>query len=185
MPDGIEISFAVDSTRVAALIEALNVGSRPDGRACELARLQIGVEEGRAALKIQKRDLGEAYDKVVASDLRASSIVQLAKRSLGQLRADGEWLHPAIEKLRQALAHADTAQDLERRRAIEEILDAALAWAAAYEDLHDRLLKLAAERRAVAGEVLRARPVKGRIDYAELSREHIARYPKIRARLAE
>ena len=34
-------------------------------------------------------------------------------------------------------------------------------------------------------KVLRARPVNGEIDYAELSREHIARYPKIRARLAE
>jgi hypothetical protein len=34
-------------------------------------------------------------------------------------------------------------------------------------------------------KVLRARPLKGAIDYAELSREHIARYPKIRARLAE
>jgi hypothetical protein len=35
------------------------------------------------------------------------------------------------------------------------------------------------------GDALRARPIKGAIDYAELSREHIARYPKIRARLAE
>jgi len=34
-------------------------------------------------------------------------------------------------------------------------------------------------------KILRARPVKGKIDYADLSREHIARYPKIRARLAE
>jgi hypothetical protein len=34
-------------------------------------------------------------------------------------------------------------------------------------------------------EVLHARPVKGEIDWAELSREHIRRYPKIRARLAE
>jgi hypothetical protein len=33
--------------------------------------------------------------------------------------------------------------------------------------------------------VLRARPVEGDIDWAELSREHIRRYPKIRARLAE
>ena len=32
---------------------------------------------------------------------------------------------------------------------------------------------------------LRARPAKGEVDWAELSREHIARYPKIRARLAE
>jgi hypothetical protein len=34
-------------------------------------------------------------------------------------------------------------------------------------------------------KVLRAKPVKGEVDWAELSREHIARYPRIRARLAE
>ena len=34
-------------------------------------------------------------------------------------------------------------------------------------------------------KILRARPVKGKIDYAELSREHMARYPKIRAALAK
>lgn len=43
----------------------------------------------------------------------------------------------------------------------------------------------AAPRQPEPGEVLRARPVKGPIDYAELIREHMARYPKIRARLAE
>src|SRR5438128_5538943 len=36
-----------------------------------------------------------------------------------------------------------------------------------------------------SGEILRARPVTGKIDYADLSREHIARYPKVRARLAK
>jgi hypothetical protein len=34
-------------------------------------------------------------------------------------------------------------------------------------------------------EVLRARPVKGKINWAELSREHIRRYPKIRSALAK
>jgi hypothetical protein len=34
-------------------------------------------------------------------------------------------------------------------------------------------------------KVLRAKRAKGEVDWAELSREHIARYPKIRARLAE
>lgn len=43
----------------------------------------------------------------------------------------------------------------------------------------------ATPRQPAAKEVLRARPVQGEIDYAELSREHIARYPKIRAALAE
>jgi hypothetical protein len=34
-------------------------------------------------------------------------------------------------------------------------------------------------------KLLRPKPAKGEVDWAELSREHIARYPKIRARLAE
>jgi len=41
------------------------------------------------------------------------------------------------------------------------------------------------QQQRAAPEVLRARPVKGKIDYAELSREHLARYPKIRAALAK
>jgi hypothetical protein len=45
--------------------------------------------------------------------------------------------------------------------------------------------KQAAQQRPDDKKILRARPVKGKIDYAELSREHIDRYPKIRARLAE
>jgi hypothetical protein len=32
--------------------------------------------------------------------------------------------------------------------------------------------------------ILRARPVKGEVDHTALSREHMARYPKIRAALA-
>jgi hypothetical protein len=43
----------------------------------------------------------------------------------------------------------------------------------------------AAERQAPDADILRAHPVEGEIDYAELRREHIARYPKIRAALAE
>jgi len=38
---------------------------------------------------------------------------------------------------------------------------------------------------AKGGNIPRARPAEGEVDYAELSREHIARYPKIRAALAK
>jgi len=49
----------------------------------------------------------------------------------------------------------------------------------------NRLKSAPKRERVAAAEVLRARPVKGKIDYAELSREHLARYPKIRAALAK
>jgi hypothetical protein len=52
-------------------------------------------------------------------------------------------------------------------------------------DRDNTLPQPAAKERDGGKKVLRARPVKGEIDYAELSRQHMARYPKIRARLAE
>jgi hypothetical protein len=56
-------------------------------------------------------------------------------------------------------------------------------------DTIDRDKITASKPAAKTGEeekkVPRAKPVKGEVDWAELSREHIARYPKIRARLAE
>jgi hypothetical protein len=56
-------------------------------------------------------------------------------------------------------------------------------------DTHDAEMpkskQQAAPRQPVKGEVLRARPVKGKIDFDELIREHMARYPKIRAALAK
>ena len=48
-------------------------------------------------------------------------------------------------------------------------------------DRDETSAKPAAKQRPDEKKILRARPVKGEIDYAELSREHIARYPKIRA----
>jgi hypothetical protein len=45
--------------------------------------------------------------------------------------------------------------------------------------------KPAAKQRPDEKKILRARPVEGEIDYAELSRETIAKYPKILAALAK
>jgi hypothetical protein len=45
--------------------------------------------------------------------------------------------------------------------------------------------KPAAKQRPDDKKILRARPVKGGIDHTALSREFIARFPKIRAALAK
>ena len=73
---------------------------------------------------------------------------------------------------------------LDVRRARQESIRIVEGWLALYWDIREKLLRLAAERRP-AEVVLRARPVEGEIDYAKLSREHIAQYPKIRAALAK
>jgi len=46
-------------------------------------------------------------------------------------------------------------------------------------------LEQATHRRLASDEVLRARPVKGKVDHEALSREFMARFPKIRAALAK
>jgi len=66
---------------------------------------------------------------------------------------------------------------LKRMRAAEDAMDTV--------EHNEKRPQPADDKRRAAKKPLRARPVKGPIDYAELSREHIARYPKIRARLAE
>jgi hypothetical protein len=60
-------------------------------------------------------------------------------------------------------------------------------------DLRAKLLDLAASYDETAGrlspegdrQILRARPVEGEVDHAALSREFIARFPKLRAALAK
>ena len=52
-------------------------------------------------------------------------------------------------------------------------------------DREKGVAKPAAKQRPDENKILRARPVKGEVDHAALSREFIARFPKIRAALAK
>jgi hypothetical protein len=52
-------------------------------------------------------------------------------------------------------------------------------------DRDETSTKQAATQRTDDKKILRARPVKGEIDHAALSRKFIARFPKIRAALAK
>jgi hypothetical protein len=52
-------------------------------------------------------------------------------------------------------------------------------------DRDETSAKPAAKQRPGKKKILRARPVKGEIDHTALSREFMARFPKIRAALAK
>lgn len=75
--------------------------------------------------------------------------------------------------------------DAESLALFQAAIAMAVGWITPYSRLCDRLLDLASKRTFDEGSALHARPVPGKIDYAKLSREHLARYPKIRAALAE
>jgi hypothetical protein len=140
--------------------------------------------ENRRALEEHASEFNKAYEEAARGNLDANGLVQLAATVLEAERGTAEQLYPWMEALKERLIpRSERAQ--EAQQYLHELHDFAVAWLATYQVLRERLLKLASERRNNSDEILRARPVAGDIDYAELSREHIARYPKIRAALAK
>jgi acyl carrier protein phosphodiesterase len=135
-------------------------------------------------LESRRAELNNLYEKAAAPDTDWQAINRVAAM-IGQWgRAAAEKLYPQIDALQPKLAAPGNELPLEGRRARQESIEVAQAWLALYRDLRDRLLKLAAERRP-ADVVLRAKPVQGEVDHEALSREFIARFPKLRAALAK
>jgi hypothetical protein len=166
------------------LIGALTKLAAPDQERQQLiADLREIVNQGHAALEQLRAHFDEHLANIARSDVdpeRLASLVQGAGEKRG---AAAEKVYPVIEGLqRKIVKHSDLPEAL---RCLEEGVEIAKSALGFYDSFHRKLLNLAAERRQNARKVLRARPVAGEIDYAELSREHIARYPKIRAALAE
>jgi hypothetical protein len=174
--------YIITNSAMAEICASL---SAPVEQTHDLDRLRIGVEKGRTGLKLQSDELDKVYEQIAHSDLGALNLVELAERALEQKRADGEWLHPEIEKLRQRLSDADARREPAVRGAVEEMLDVFLSWLALFQGLHDKLLILADQRRLASGDTLRPHPVIGEIDHGTLTREIVARFPKILAALAK
>ncbi len=171
-----------DLLPLMAPLDALSPGDFWD---IKLAELRQRVERGRTALKRQEDHFNTWFQEVTQRPLGPDGIEHLAKSAMEKGRAAAEILNPQIEELEQMLRTRPELQGFDILSLFRERLDTAIASIALYHKLHDRLLALAAQRWAAAQRVLHARPIEGEIDYAKLSREHMARYPKIRAALAK
>jgi hypothetical protein len=162
------------------LIEALGDDVSTAEKVTLLARLRQRVEKNRTSLQEHARKFNEMCDEA-RRDLPVEGLVELAARVHESEKGAAEQLDPWIQALRQALV----VPSQEGRQHIEELIEISAAWLAVYQDTRTRLLNLASDRRAAAGDTLRARPVPGEIDHEALSREFMARFPKIRAALAK
>jgi hypothetical protein len=96
-----------------------------------------------------------------------------------------ELFHPIIEELQRMAADYAARPDSELRELCLETIELVLGWITPYQRLCGQLLELAAERRASAEKIRYARPVEGEIDHNKLTREIIARFPNILAKLAK
>ena len=162
------------------LIEALTADFATAEKVTAIARLRQRVEKNRRGLLEHAQNFNEMYDRA-KRELPVQGLILLAERVHESEKNAAERLDPWIQALRQALA----VPSPEGRQHIEELIEISTAWLAIYQDTRARLLNLADERRGATREVLQARPVEGDIDHDALSREFMARFPKIRAALAK
>jgi hypothetical protein len=164
----------------SGLVQALRADISTAEKLAVLARLRRLVEKNRASLHKHVRSFNDMCDEA-GRKLPSEGLVQLASRVHESEKGAAEQLAPWIQDLQQALKRPSQ----EGRHYIEELIKISEAWLTVYRDARTRLLTLASERQTSNDGILRAEPAAGDIDYAELSREHIARYPKIRAALAK
>ena len=177
MPEAID--FSPDFVK-PALLGALRADISVAEKADALALLAQLAEENRRGLEKHTREFHEMYEEACRR-LPGEGLAMLAERVCEGEAGARELLYPWMDALRQTTSVPSD----DGRQYIRELLEISEAWLTLYRETRDKLLQLAAERRAAAQQIRRARPVEGEVDYAELSREHIARYPKIRAALAE
>jgi hypothetical protein len=179
MLDLIDIKHDIEP--LVASVEAFGSATVQADRARLLAQIRDQLEKLRVADEKSQAEI----KRVLEGGAEADEAKQAALASREDEGAAAKMLLPRILSLQRYLTDTSLNDDPEAHQLLQKAVNIAVGYAAGYRDVRDQLIKFDAEQRAAVGEVLRARPVEGEIDYAELSREHIVRYPKIRAALAE
>jgi len=153
-------------------------------RASLLGQLRDQLEKLRAAgeelqAKLTKLHEGDSADSAVAIEADQAALLREDESAAAKM------LLPRILSLQRYLTGTSLNDDPYAHQLLQKAINIAVGYVVGYQNLRDQLIRRDAARGAAAGEVLPARPITGEIDYAELSRGHIARYPKIRAALAK
>jgi hypothetical protein len=148
-----------------------------------LIKLQKQARQDRAELTKETEWLAQHFDQPPPDDFQTDELAQCAVEAKDKTRTTAEQFAPVIEALNRLLA-SDDALEPEIQQLVREGLDLLEGWLGFYSGLQEMLARQVAERRP-AGEPLRARPVTGDVDHAALSREFMARFPRIRAALAK
>jgi hypothetical protein len=180
----VDLQVSADIFSFAATQEL--VASQEIPLAVKLAHPRDNQERSEADLKRHIKDLDRIYDYAKRQkDASTEYLTQVANILLERERAAAEVINPGTETLRgNLMLRPDMAQS-ELGEIFQKSLDIATRYLNAFSETREKLVTLARERTGVSSSVKRAKPANKKVDWAELSREHIARYPKIRARLAE
>jgi hypothetical protein len=183
MSDVIDIKRDIEP--LVASVEAFGLATARADRARLLAQIGDQLEKLRAADEKSRAELEDFYKRVSQGGVAATEAEQPASASLEGERAAAKMLRPRILSLQRYLTGTSLNDDPEAHQLLQEAVSVAVGYVAGYQDLRDQLIRFDVERRATAEQVQRARPTEGGIDHDALSREFMARFPKIRAALAK
>jgi hypothetical protein len=180
MPDGFDLS--ADIAPVAALVNAVGSESELASKRSQLDRSQ---ERAKQAIREYVAELDSLYEDIRRSGHTSDWILQAAAIIRRRELTERERLNPGLDVLRQKLFAYPLLEPSDARKVLEESIAIAEAWLALPAALHEKLIALAAGRRAAANKIRRAQPVEGAMESTELTRKIIARFPKILAELAK
>jgi hypothetical protein len=150
----------------------------------ELERLRKQTDTDLTELKAAEAWLAEHLKESAPDDLDPGWLAKAAEQAQEKEREAKAHFPPVIAALKDALDPSRDRFEADVQQLLRDGIEVLEGWLAFYRGFAAMLARQAAEQQS-PGKLLRARPVEGEVDYAELSREHIARYPKIRAALAE
>jgi hypothetical protein len=131
------------------------------------------LENLRAA---DERSLAELE---AAAELGGAVAERAVRAALEDEAAIVEELHPRILSLHRYLINTSWSDDPEAHHILQQAINVILGYFAGYQNLRSHLLRPEIEQRESE------RGVQGEIDHAALTREIIARFPKILAALAK
>jgi hypothetical protein len=150
----------------------------------EFEKLRKQENSDLAELKEALRWLEEHWEQAAPEDVDPAWLVEAAAKAEQKEREATARFRPVIAVLKEAAKPPSGIFEADVHQLLRDGIGVLEGWLIFYQRFRTVLAKHAGGRRKLAG-VLRARPVEGQIDYSQLSQEHIARYPKIRAALAK
>ncbi len=181
MPDGLDLHPIL--TAINPQEDTDQIGIPDAERAVLMERLRKRIESGQLALQQRAQELQRWFHEVARSSANREELESLAALAAERGRAASEVFTPQIESLQQRLNASAELRLSDFGPMLEARIKTAIAWIRLYTDLQAKLLDLATK--ASPAKVLRAKPIEGEVDHEALSREFMARFPKLRAALAK
>jgi hypothetical protein len=174
----------IDIEPLVASVEAFSSAGAQDDRAKLLAEIRVQLETLGASDEKSRAELKVLYE----SPSKGRAAVAEATRAMQSRKEESvaaEALRLRLLSLQRYLIDTSWRDDPEAHALVQQAVNIVTGYFAGYLDLRDQLIRMDAKQQVAATAVLRARPIKGEVDHEALSREFIARFPKIRAALAE